>query len=329
MADGPSPSDPRRPEQSLPGRLLGSGARGARRVAGATGIDRAVETATEEAIVAALESPAVERALARVLHGPIVEEAMQDALDSAAVERALTNALDSEMLDRVWQRLLASDEAQQLVERIAQAPEVRSAITAQGVGFLDDIRRELGRAARRLDGVAERIARALVRRPRRAGPPPQAGVVSRALALGLDALILNSVFLLASAAIALFFSAVLNQDHASAPVIALGASAWLIFGALYLSVFWTLTGQTPGMRFFGLRLDVAGRGRLTGHEARRRLAGLVLAAVPLGAGFIAILYDEQRRGWQDRLAGTQVLYTDAQGRVAPWSEPGQARVVEP
>jgi uncharacterized RDD family membrane protein YckC len=328
MADGPSPSDPQRRDQSLPGRLLGSGARGARRVAGATGIDRAVETATEDAIVAALESPAVERALARVLHGPIVEEAMQDALDSAAVERALTNALDSDMVDRVWQRLLASDEAQQLVERIAQAPEVRSAIAAQGVGFLDDIRRELGRAARRLDGIAERIARALLRRPRRAEPPPQAGVVSRALALGLDALILNGLFVLASAAIALFFSVVLNEDHASAPVIAIGASAWVIFGALYLSVFWTLAGQTPGMRFLGLRLDVAGRRRLTGHEARRRLAGLVLAAVPLGAGFVPILYNERRQGWQDRLAGTQVLYTDTRGRAAPWSEPGRAQAVE-
>jgi uncharacterized RDD family membrane protein YckC len=327
MADGLSPSDPRRRE-SLPGRLLGSGARGARRVAGATGIDRAVETAAEDAIVAALESPAVERALARVLHGPIVEEAMQDALDSAAVERALTNALDSDMVDRVWQRLLASDEAQQLVERIAQAPEVRSAIAAQGVGFLDDIRRELGRAARRLDSIAERIARALLRRPRRAQPPPQAGVVSRALALGLDALILNGLFVLGSAAIALFFSVVLNEDHASAPVIAIGASAWVIFGALYLSVFWTLAGQTPGMRFLGLRLDVAGRRRLTGREARRRLAGLVLAAVPLGAGFVPILYNERRQGWQDRLAGTQVLYTDTRGRAAPWSEPGRTQAVE-
>ena len=54
-------------------------------MAQATGIERTVEAVTEEAIVRAIESPAVERALARVLKGPVVEEAMQDAIDSAAV----------------------------------------------------------------------------------------------------------------------------------------------------------------------------------------------------------------------------------------------------
>ena len=29
---------------------------------------------------------------------------------------------------------------------------------------------------------------------------------------------------------------------------------------LYLVGFWSLAGQTPGMRFFGIRLDVEGRG---------------------------------------------------------------------
>src|SRR5438067_5239923 len=107
------PLDPESPERRrrrlpLPARLIGGGARGARRVAQATGIERTVETVTEEAIVRAVESPAVERALARVLRGPVVEEAMQDAVSSAAVERALTGALDSELVDNVWRRLLAS-----------------------------------------------------------------------------------------------------------------------------------------------------------------------------------------------------------------------------
>src|SRR5215216_461293 len=87
----------------LPARLIGGGARGARRVAQVAGVDQAVGAATEEAIVRAVESPAVERALVRVLQGPAVEEAVQGALESPAVERALTEALDSELVDRVWQ----------------------------------------------------------------------------------------------------------------------------------------------------------------------------------------------------------------------------------
>ena len=73
-AMAPDPQDPgRRPQ---PSRLLGIGARGAERMAAATGIDDAVERTTEEAIVRALESPAVERAIIRVLES----EAAQDAL---------------------------------------------------------------------------------------------------------------------------------------------------------------------------------------------------------------------------------------------------------
>src|SRR5437764_5727493 len=103
---GPGAPEPARRSLPLPARLLGGGARGARRVAQVTGVERTVEAVTEEAILRAVESPAVERALARVLKGPVVEEAMQDAVSSAAVERALTDALDSELVDNVWRRLL-------------------------------------------------------------------------------------------------------------------------------------------------------------------------------------------------------------------------------
>src|SRR5215216_246025 len=148
---GALPPEPDRSERTgrlpLSARLIGGGARGARRVAQAARVDRAVEAATEEVIVRGIESPAVERALIRVLQGPAVEEAMRGALESPAVARALMDAVDSRLVDTVWQRVLASDEAQKLVERIAQAPEVRAAIASQGVGFLDDIRREIGRAS--------------------------------------------------------------------------------------------------------------------------------------------------------------------------------------
>src|ERR1700709_2584377 len=122
----------------LSARLLGAGVRGVRTVGKATGVDRAVEVAAEEAIVAAAESEAVERALARVLQGPMVGEAGQGALESEAVKKALLEAMDSELVDEVWRRLLASDEAQQLVERIAEAPGGRAAISAQGGGMRED-----------------------------------------------------------------------------------------------------------------------------------------------------------------------------------------------
>jgi uncharacterized RDD family membrane protein YckC len=304
---------------SLATRLLGGGYRGARRVAGATGVDRAVEAAAEEAIVRAVESPAVERALARVLRGPVVTEAVGDALQSAEVEAALVEALDSELVDRLWERLLASEEAQRLVERIAEAPEVRSAIAAQGAGFLDDIRRQIRRAARRLDDVAERIARAILRRKQRSEPARGAGAVSRGLAFLLDGAILNGAFLALSALVAFLAKTVFGAgDGFEAPAIIAGSLAWIVAGSLYLTVFWGLAGQTPGMRFFGIRIEPAVDAHGIGaRRACRRLVGLVLAIIPLGLGLIGILTTEGRRGFQDRFSNGEVVYVA--DRVAPWA----------
>jgi uncharacterized RDD family membrane protein YckC len=43
------------------------------------------------------------------------------------------------------------------------------------------------------------------------------------------------------------------------------------------------------------------------RRAAFRFACLVLAAIPLLAGFVPILFDERRRGLHDMLAGTVVV----------------------
>ncbi len=319
MADArpPDAGAPGRRSSSLPERLLDSGARSARTLAGATGIDRAVETATEEAIVRAVESPAVERALVRVLEGPVVDGVLQ----SQAVEGALVRTLDSEMVDRVWQQLLRSDEVQELIERIAEAPEIRSAITAQGVGLIEDFGRQIGQVARRLDDVIEGFGRRIRRRPRRAERTNRAGFVTRALALLIDLGILNLIFASFSALLALVLNELFGGDGVPAPALVAGTFLWLTGGALYLLSFWSLAGQTPGMRFLGIQLDAGGERRIGARRARRRLLGGVLAAIPFGAGFIGVL-GERRRGFHDRMAGTLVLYADPRGAGRTGSSSG-------
>lgn len=326
MADDPAPEQESQAGEGPAGkplplsvRLLGAGVRGARSVGKATGIDRAVEVAAEEAMVAAVESEAVERALVRVLQGPLVEEAARGALESDAVKQALIEALDSEMVDEVWRRLLASEEAQRLVERIAEAPELRAAISAQSVGFIEDVGHTIGEATRRADGIVERIARRVLFRRRRTEPTERAGAVTRTLAFAFDALIVNLGFWGVAAIAALigsFFSG--DGNGVSGIAIAVGSSAWLALEGLYLVAFWSLAGQTPGMRFFGIRLGVEGRG-LPVRRAIRRLFGLGLAVIPFGLGFLGTLTDERRRGWQDRLAGVDVLYESREPAAAPWS----------
>ena len=300
----------------LSARLLGVGVRGARTVTKAAGIDRAVEVAAEEAIVAAVESKAVERAMARVLEGPLVEEAVEGALESEKVKKALLEAMDSELVDEVWRRLLASEEAQQLVERIAEAPEVRAAISAQGMGLVEDIGRTIGNLARRLDDRFERIARRIFFRPQRPLPTDHAGAVSRGLAMLIDGVFVNLAFTAFVALVTLLANAFGgNGEGGGSLAIAVGSTAWLSFGAIYLLGFWSLAGQTPGMRFIGIRLAE----RLSPRRSIKRLIGLGLSVVAFGLGFIGIVFREQRRAWEDRLSDTDVLYDERRPDPAPWS----------
>jgi uncharacterized RDD family membrane protein YckC len=307
-------------------RLLAAGVRGARDVGKAAGIDRAVESAAEEAMVAAVESEAVERAIARVLKGPVVEEAMNSALESDAVKNALVEALDSELVDEVWRRLLASDEAQRLVERIAEAPEIRAAISAQSVGMIEDIGHTIGNGTRRLDGVLERVVRRIFFRRRRAEPTDRGGAATRGLAFVIDGLIVNLTFSGLAAVAALIASAFTGDANGvSNFALAVGTTAWFTLGSFYLVAFWCLAGQTLGMRFVGIRLDVEGRGLRLGRSIRR-LIGMVLAAIPFGLGFLGIFFDERRRAWDDRLSGVDVVYEGNERTPAPWS---RLTVLEP
>jgi uncharacterized RDD family membrane protein YckC len=232
--------------------------------------------------------------------------------------------MDSELVDEVWRRLLASDQAQQLVERIAEAPEVRAAISAQGVGLLEDIGRTVGRLTRRLDDSFERIVRRIFFRRRRAVASDQAGAVSRALAMAIDAVIVNLSFTALVAIATLIDNAFGgNGKGVSSVTIAVGSTAWLSLGALYLIGFWSLAGQTPGMRFVGIRLSEE---RLPPRRSIKRLIGFGLSVLTFGIGFLGIVFGERRRAWEDRFSNVEVVYDERRPEPAPWSHLEQTSV---
>lgn len=314
------------PPPSIPARLLGTGARGGGRVAGAPGIDRALEEAIADATVRAIESPAFERAFAEVLEGPTVERAVEQAMRSPAVERALIEAIDSEMIDRVWERLLASDEVQRLVERIAEAPEVRAAITQQGVGLIGDLGREIGEVARKVDDLVERVIRRITFRRQRTKPTERAGVFTRAIALAVDAGILNLAVFGATALVALLIDAIDPNASIGTPTIVLGAGAWILGVSAYLLAFWTFEGETPGMRFIGINLEADGHPRLGFRRSIKRLFWLGFSFVPLlGLPLLGLARRDDRCGLHDRRAGTSVVYVGDEARSAPWSRLGEPR----
>jgi uncharacterized RDD family membrane protein YckC len=137
---------------------------------------------------------------------------------------------------------------------------------------------------------------------------PYAGIVSRTVALAIDAGTLTIGFAIASGVLGLILS-LFTAVEVSSPGAVLGAAAmWSLVVVSYFVLFWTLAGETPGMRLMALRVRNAAGDPPGFGKALVRFAGLVLAAIPFCAGFLPILFDERRRGLQDMLAGTTVVY---------------------
>ena len=74
-------------DRSPVSRVLSAGAKGAERVAHATGVDRALDQAVEEAIVRALRSPAVIRAIERALESDAVTAELRSEEIARVVKR--------------------------------------------------------------------------------------------------------------------------------------------------------------------------------------------------------------------------------------------------
>ena len=91
--------------------------------------------------------------------------------------------------------------------------------------------------------------------------------------------------------------------------------------AIYLVVCWSRIGggRTVGARVLGVRVvDVDGR-PISVWRALIRVAGLLLALLPLGFGWLRLAWDPNSQAWHDRLAKTYVVV--APRSASPDSEP--------
>ncbi len=151
---------------------------------------------------------------------------------------------------------------------------------------------------------------------------PRPDALGRALGMVIDGVIVNLSFTALAAAFALIENAFGGDGAPSSITVVVGSTAWVTIGSLYLIVFWSLAGRTPGMSFVGIRLSE----KLSLRRALRRLLGLVLSVFAFGIGFLGVLFREDRREWADRLAGVDVVYDEWRPEPAPWSRPPAASV---
>jgi uncharacterized RDD family membrane protein YckC len=139
-------------------------------------------------------------------------------------------------------------------------------------------------------------------------PPRYAGLATRAIALALDAVVVNGLAFVVGGVLALCVSLLHLPSGVEDVVAAIGAAAWLAWSIGYFAVFWSTTGQTPGDRVMRIRVRDASGGEqpIPLRRALLRFAGLVLGAIPLFAGYLPVLLDARRRAFHDMLARTVV-----------------------
>jgi uncharacterized RDD family membrane protein YckC len=270
----------------------------------------------EEAVDEVLSAPEIARVIDRALAGSLPEELARSLVRhrvferiaaelaaSGELERLVTGALRSPQTLELTDKVLASDEMQSALRHVASSPELRDAIARQTTGLAEDVVGGLRASAARLDDRAERV----VHRPPRSEPSQYGGIATRALALATDGL-LTVVLYTSVVGIASLVASLVGGLRPEWLVGVLLGSGWLLVVGVYFVLFWSTAGQTPGMRL--LQIRVQGPGGDTPSIARSlvRLVGLLLAIVPLFAGFLPVLFTVRRRGLPDFLAGTVVVY---------------------
>jgi len=283
-------------------------------------VERQVARRIVEQVVGSVD---VQAAVDAAFEHAATEHLVQATLASPGFERVATGTAESLLASKATEQVLESAEMQRVVEEIASSPAVRAALFHQTTTLADEVSAGLRRQMERLDDAAERTVHRWL--PGGAQPETSAGgaasryggLGARGAAFAVD-LAVGTVAFLAAAALAALVAWLGPGLRSSLLAEVLAGAGWLIVVGIYLVLFWTVTGQTPGMRLMHLRL-VDHRGsppRL--WRSSIRLIGLLLAIVPLFAGFLPVLFDRRRRALQDLMAGTLV---DAEHAPAPGGGP--------
>jgi uncharacterized RDD family membrane protein YckC len=140
-------------------------------------------------------------------------------------------------------------------------------------------------------------------------PPPQqyVGLITRGIGFAIDVAIIDLVALIVAAGGALIITIFHFPHDLKTAMEVIGVVAYILWSIGYFVGFWSTTGQTPGGRMMQCRVITTDGGRIGMKRAFVRCVGLVLAALPLFAGYLLSPFDRRRRGLQDRLARTVVI----------------------
>ena len=98
-----------------------------------------------------------------------------------------------------------------------------------------------------------------------------------------------------------------NAGGGAAAMAAIGYILLLIWTLGYLIFFWTRSGATPGKMIMGLKVVTVDGGKLSVGKAVLRIIGYVVSGIIVYLGFLWIIWDKDKQGWHDKIAGTYVV----------------------
>jgi uncharacterized RDD family membrane protein YckC len=129
-------------------------------------------------------------------------------------------------------------------------------------------------------------------------PPQTAPMNRRILAVLVDLTLVLGAFVTFAGAAA--FLAGQCPTGATAGIAAAGTIS--VFYLLYQALFFTLSDQTPGMRYARIGLCTLTDENPSRSAMRKRILAILIAACPLGIGILWMFLDDDRLGWHDRIS---------------------------
>jgi uncharacterized RDD family membrane protein YckC len=88
----------------------------------------------------------------------------------------------------------------------------------------------------------------------------------------------------------------------------LASFLWFPLPWLYFWLFTGLKGQTPGKMAVGIKvINAKGSVPGLGRAALREIPAKIVSAIVIFLGFLWIIWDGQKQGWHDKMAGTYVV----------------------
>jgi uncharacterized RDD family membrane protein YckC len=127
--------------------------------------------------------------------------------------------------------------------------------------------------------------------------PHVAGLSDRLMAGIVDAALVGIAFVL----FVFVFTASTAHPPAGRAALIGGAVVLVALYLLYHLLFFTYADCTPGMRYARIALCTFDDDNPSREAMRKRIFALVLAAAPLGLGFLYAFFDEEHLGWHDRM----------------------------